>query len=232
MEWRRRPAGGYDRLAERGYDRRVDALLEREGELAALQAAVVAARGGRGSVVLVGGEAGIGKTSLLRALRAETTIAFLVGRCEPLSVPVPLGPLRELADAAGAPGLAELDRDDRFALARALRGALCAHGAAVAVVEDAHWADPATLDVLRLLARRAEDVPVILVITYRDDELAGNPPLAMLVGDLATDPVVARIALRRLSAAGVRALAGERADVGELLRITGEIGRASCRERV
>ena len=60
------------------------------------------AGGGHGRVVLVGGEAGIGKSSLLRALqeRVGTSAAFLVGACEPLSVPVPLGPWRELVEAA------------------------------------------------------------------------------------------------------------------------------------
>jgi DNA-binding CsgD family transcriptional regulator len=81
----------------------VDPLLERGDELAALESVVEAARDGRGQLVLVAGEAGIGKTSLVRALRerlGEGAAAFLVGVCEPLSVPVPLAPLRELVGAA------------------------------------------------------------------------------------------------------------------------------------
>jgi DNA-binding CsgD family transcriptional regulator len=200
----------------------VDQLLEREGELAALRAAVGSAGEGRGSVVLLTGEAGIGKTSILRAMYAEMgPEGFVVGRCEPLSVPVPLAPLRELADAAGAPDLPELDGDDRFALARALLAQLTARRVAVAVVEDAHWADPATLDVVRILARRAEQQPLVLVVTYRDDELSAAGPLAVLVGDLATESSVQRLGLRPLSAAGVRTLAADRVDVTQLLRVTG-----------
>src|SRR5207302_9968453 len=100
-----------------------------------------------GELLLVAGEAGIGKTSLLRALRERRGegVAFLAGVCEQLSVPTPLGPVRELAAAAGAGELPELSGDDRLALARALLTVLMEQAPAIAVVEDAHWADPATL---------------------------------------------------------------------------------------
>ena len=134
---------------------RVDRLLERDAELETLLAFVERVRGGRGTVVLVRGEAGIGKTSLLREVRDRTGLPFQVGRCEPLSVPEPLGPLYELAAAAAAPVTLESIGADRRSLARALQAALTSQGPAVAVIEDAHWADPATLDVVRVLARRA-----------------------------------------------------------------------------
>src|SRR5438105_11178438 len=89
----------------------------------------------------------------------------------------------------------------------------------VAVVEDAHWADPATLDVLRLLARRVEDAGVVVVLTYRDDELAANSALTALVGDLATNSSVRRVLLRPLSEAAVRVLSEPTgADFHELVR--------------
>ncbi len=197
-------------------------LLEREGELGELAAAVESVRAGRGVVVLVRGEAGIGKTSLLRAMRDRADVAFHVGRCEPLSVPEPLGPVRELAEAVGAGDMPELEVGDRRALARALQLALTSDGPAVAAVEDAHWADPATLDVVRLLARRVEYVALGLIVTLRDDELAGNQPLGVLIGDLATDPSVTQISLRPLSLDAVRSLAaGSGVDAGEIARITG-----------
>src|ERR1700681_3830089 len=95
-------------------------LLEREDELSVLVDAVEDAVAGRGSVVLVGGEAGIGKSSLLRELRERTgeRVTFLIGACEPLSVPVPLAPLRELVEAAGGGDLIDLGSDDRLALVR------------------------------------------------------------------------------------------------------------------
>lgn len=199
-------------------------LLERDAELALLQDVVVGLAAGRGRLVLLGGEAGIGKTSLVRELRARTGPAatFLAGACEPLSVPVPLAPLRELADAAGERDPAALEGADRLQLARRLLAALAAKAPAVAVVEDAHWADPATLDVVRLLARRLEEKPVAVVLTYRDDEVAANPALRQLLGDLATSPVALRIVLRPLSEAAVGELARPaNVDPVSLSRLTG-----------
>jgi DNA-binding CsgD family transcriptional regulator len=201
----------------------VERLLEREDQLAVLVAAVDGMQDGRGAFVLVRGEAGIGKTSLVRALRARVggRAAFLVGACEPLSVPVPLGPLRELADGVGAGDLVERRGGDRYALARSLLEELRTQAPVVAVVEDAHWADPGTLDVLRLLAHWVEDAPVVLVVTLRDDELGANAALAALVGDLATNPVVRRILLLRLSEAAVRTLSEPTGlDAREIVEIT------------
>ncbi|MGN6867132.1 MAG: ATP-binding protein [Solirubrobacteraceae bacterium] len=200
----------------------MDRLLEREDALGVLAGALEAARSGSGAMVLVSGEAGIGKTSLLRAVRDTGGLPFYLGKCEPLSIPEPLGPVRELAEAAGAGERPELESGERRALARVLVTALTAHGAAMAAVEDAHWADPATLDVLRILARRVEEVPLALVLTLRNDELAANPPLARLVGDLATESRVSRIELAPLSMEAVRMLAGaDGADAREVARVTG-----------
>src|SRR5579884_317535 len=198
-------------------------LLERDAELAALEAVVGELAAGHGRLVLVGGEAGIGKTSLVRELRRRTASSarFFVAGCEALSVPAPLAPVRELAEAAGAGDVADR-AGDPLALARSLLRALSAHAPVVAVVEDAHWADPATLDVLRLLARRLEDVAVAVVITYRDDEVDASSELRRLLGDLATRPAVERLALSRLSEATLRALAqGAGIDADRLARLTG-----------
>jgi hypothetical protein len=84
------------------------------------------------------------------------------------------------------------------------------------------WADPATLAVVRILARRLEEAPLALVLTLRDDELAANPQLGVLLGDLATDSRVKRLVPRPLSVDAVRMLAAEgRADVAEVARVTG-----------
>jgi len=170
-------------------------LLERERELEALGGVLAGLPSGGGCLVLVGGEAGIGKTSLLRELerRAGGTL-FLVGACEPLSVPVPLQPLRDIAEAAGA---ADPASGDRVLVARELLAALAARAPVVAVVEDVHWADPTRLDVVRLLARRVEGTGVALVATYRADEAAANPPLAQLLGDRAGGGGEARRSRRR-----------------------------------
>ncbi|HKO27024.1 MAG TPA: AAA family ATPase [Solirubrobacteraceae bacterium] len=186
-------------------------LLERGEELGLLASAVENARGGSGCLVLVAGEAGIGKTSLVRAMRGSLPagVTAVSGGCEPLSVPVPLAPLRELLHAAGAGDLAASAGDDRVTLARSILTALAQRAPAVAVIEDAHWADPLTLDVLRLVARRVEETGIVVVVTYRDDEVGANPPLGLLLGDLATSPAVHRLALAPLSGEAVGALAAE-----------------------
>jgi DNA-binding CsgD family transcriptional regulator/tetratricopeptide (TPR) repeat protein len=199
-------------------------LLEREDELGALTALAEQAIAGRGCVALVCGEAGIGKTCVVRELRARlgARVEFLLGACEPLSVPIPLWPWRELLEVAGAGDLAQLGSDDRLVLARAVLEALARREPAVAVVEDMHWADPSSLELLRILARRIEEQGVVIVATYRDDEVAANPPLGLLLGDLATSPAVRRVALGPLSRSSIGELAGPAGlDVAALLRATG-----------
>jgi DNA-binding CsgD family transcriptional regulator len=199
-------------------------LLEREDELGVLRVAVDDAAVGRGSVVLVSGEAGIGKSSLVRELRerAGERVSFLIGACEPLSVPVPLAPLRELVERAGAGDLLEVESDDRLVLARRVATVLAERAPVVAVIEDVHWADPLTLDLIRLLVRRTPEIGAVLVATFRDDEVRANPGLAMLLGDLAGAPQVRRIPLRPLSAAAVGELgASSGLDVADLVRATG-----------
>ena len=199
-------------------------LLEREDELGVLVDAVEHAAAGRGSVVLVAGEAGIGKSSLLRELRERTgeRLTFLVGACEPLSVPVPLAPLRELVEAAGGGDLIDLGSDDRLVLARRVASVLDERAPVVAAIEDVHWADPLTLDLVRLLVRRAPQMAAVIVATFRDDEVAANRELGLLLGDLANATGVRRIRLHPLSHAAVQELAGPSGfDVGGLVRATG-----------
>jgi DNA-binding CsgD family transcriptional regulator len=103
-------------------------------------------------------------------------------------------------------------------LARALR----ARAPVVFVLEDVHWADEATLDVLRLLARRVETVAALVVATYRDDELDRTHPLRILIGELATSRAVGRVKLVRLSPVAVAQLATPYGvDADELYRKTG-----------
>jgi DNA-binding CsgD family transcriptional regulator len=199
-------------------------LLEREDELRTLGGAVEDAAAGRGSVVLISGEAGIGKSSLLRELRQRTgeRVTFVIGACEPLSVPVPLAPLREVVEAAGGGDLLEVGGDDRVALARRVAGVLAARAPVVAVIEDVHWADPLTLDLTRLLVHRVSQMAAAIIATFRDDEAAANRELGLLLGDLTSARGVRRIDLRPLSGAAVAELAGSSGfDAGELMRATG-----------
>jgi DNA-binding CsgD family transcriptional regulator/tetratricopeptide (TPR) repeat protein len=184
-------------------------VLERERELAALAAAVRDAAAGTGSVVLVSGEAGIGKSSLVEAARGAlpAKARLLVGYCDDLATRRTLGPFRDLAGAAGSALARELDGGDRNRLLDALRTELSWTGQpTVLVVEDVHWADEATLDVLRFLVRRVAGLPAVLVLTYRDDELDPGHPLRNLLGLAARAERVRRLPLARLSPDAVRRL--------------------------
>ena len=144
-------------------------LVEREEELEELRAAVgTAVAEGRGVVVLVSGEAGSGKSALLRGFLAglgpETMLA--VGGCDDLLAPRTLGPFRDMAEDHAA--LAEaLSRDRLDDTLPALLHVFAA-GPSVVAVEDAHWADDATLDAIRYLARRIPGMPAALLLTFRD----------------------------------------------------------------
>jgi DNA-binding CsgD family transcriptional regulator/tetratricopeptide (TPR) repeat protein len=181
-------------------------LLERDDALATLHQLFTEASSG-GRLLFIEGEAGVGKTSLLRAFREslEPTVRTAVGSCDPLSTPQPLGPFFDVA-ADLDPGLTRLmasnpGRPEVFA---AVLGAL--RGELVVLLDDLHWADEATLDVLRYLGRRIERTRALVIGTYRDDEVGRQHPLRVVVGDLATSPAVRRVRLEPLSVDAVRRL--------------------------
>jgi DNA-binding CsgD family transcriptional regulator len=192
-------------------------LLERSAPLKLLQERVdEVRREGRGRLVFVSGEAGVGKTSLVRELQAQQrTTSVLEGACEPLFTPRPLGPLIDIAAALGGwPAEVALAGPAPADLLAALGAALSrVH---LIVVEDLHWADEATLDALRMLGRRVRAFKALVVGTYRDDELERDHPLRIVLGEL---PRVDRIRLEPLSAAAVAELAGAPAD--DLYALTG-----------
>jgi len=182
-------------------------LLERDAQLRRLEAALDRARQGRGATVLVSGEAGIGKSSLLAAFAAGAgdSVRLLAGACEDLITPRPLGPFRDMARDAG--GLAGLAGDDRDAFLDALLAEMSfRQRPALVIVEDAHWADAASLDIIRYLARRIDRLSALLVVSYRDEELGDDHPFRRLVGALA-GPSVVRIELEGLSDRAVTELA-------------------------
>ncbi len=199
-------------------------LLERDNLLAALADRLAAAAGGDGSVVFVGGEAGIGKTSLVRefARRVGPAALVLAGACDPLATPRPLSPVLDIA-ADPDSGIGDIVAEggapyDIFAelLAR-LRGTI---RPTLMVVEDVHWADAATLDFLRYVGRRADGTNAVVLATYRDDEVGPDHPLRTVLGDLAGR--AHRLSLEPLSRAAVAELAGGRdVDVDGLVRVTG-----------
>ena len=173
-------------------------LLEREDALRLAESVLAQAQQGHGATLLVTGEAGIGKSSLIRELlvrtQARLRLRVLAGGCEDLISPRPLGPLRDVALQqrgallecllAGAPAA------DVFATFFDLldTSVICS----VVVFEDIHWADQATLDLIKFLGRRIDQLPVVLLLSYRADAagkhlgdvegIAANGGVQVLVG--------------------------------------------------
>ena len=199
-------------------------LLERAEPLAALEYHFAAvARSSAGRFVFIGGEAGVGKTSLVRSFCANQSVRILSGACDALATPHPLGPLLDIAHTTAGVLEATIVRGGRpHEVAAAFLDQLRSGPRCVVILEDLHWADDATLDVVRLLARKVESAPVLVVGTYRDDQIDRTHPLRVLIGDVATSPAVARLSLSPLSAAAVADLASPYGvDAAELYRNTG-----------
>jgi DNA-binding CsgD family transcriptional regulator len=199
-------------------------LLEREQAMEALEEMLAGVRvRGEGRVVFLGGEAGVGKTALLRALclRHAGDAHVLWGACEPLRTPRPLAPVWDIAVAAGG------------GLDRVLAGAVRPHEVALAllerlrgertsllVIEDLHWADEATLDVVALLAARIASTRALVLASYRDDELERAGQLRHVLAELA--PRQNRLELDPLSPAAIASLAlPHGVDARELYSTTG-----------
>ncbi|HET8629348.1 MAG TPA: AAA family ATPase [Thermomicrobiales bacterium] len=209
------------------------ALVGRDRELAALRGWLAAALAGRGRLVLVGGDAGIGKTALAEALCAEAAVRgalALVGRCYDLSETPPYGPwlaalarypagdaLPSLPDSLAEPGRLGpvAGRDALFGEVRDFLAAVTAARPLVLLLDDLHWADPASLDLLRVLARGLGDLPLLLLATYRSDELPDRHPLAALLPRLVREAGADRLALRPLDGAAVHALVAARYSLAE-----------------
>jgi DNA-binding CsgD family transcriptional regulator len=200
------------------------ALLERESFLEALHETLHDVEGGAGRLVLIAGEAGVGKTALVRRFGADAagSARVLEGACDALFTPRPFAPLADVAAQTGGP-LAELIRSDArphevlVVLIEELQ-----REPAVLVLEDLHWADEATLDVVRLLGRRVEGTGSLVIATFRDDELQAAHPLRAVIGGLAAEPGVERHRLPPLTFEAVRELAGTHdVDAEQLFERTG-----------
>lgn len=201
-------------------------LLERDDLLVGLKTHAMAAWSGEGRVVFVGGEAGVGKSALIDQFRRRNSgdAIVLVGACDAMSAPRPLAPVLDFADrlgpefetllASGAPPLK---------LFSALRDVFqAARGPYLLLIEDLHWADDATLDLLRYLGRRVGDSRVLIIGSYRDDEVIPEHPFRQLLGDLAGIGSVHRMEVPPLSAMAVAELtAGTPIDPAELYQRSG-----------
>jgi DNA-binding CsgD family transcriptional regulator/tetratricopeptide (TPR) repeat protein len=195
------------------------ALLERAADIDALEQILAEVRRRSvGRLLLLGGEAGVGKTALLRSFCAglPKPVRVLWGNCEPLLTPRPLGPFLDVAEQTGGE-LAELltvparPHEVASGVLRELAGDV----PTVVVLEDVHWADDATLDVMTLLATRLSAVSALVLASFRDDELDRAEQLRFVLGELVRGP--GRLRLEALSRAAVGELAAERSIDAEAL---------------
>jgi DNA-binding CsgD family transcriptional regulator/Tfp pilus assembly protein PilF len=202
----------------------VGVLVERDPFLAPLLEWVPDRQTSAGRLVLLGGEAGVGKTSLVGFLttRVGPEVTVRRGYCDNVATPPPLGPVLDaLPDLA-----AEIDATTgatRPRLFREIRARL-AEAPTLLVLEDVHWADEATLELVRFLGRRLDGMPLLAVLTFREDEAGAGTPLTTFLGDLATAPFVDRMHLPPLTAGAVEALVAQTSsslDAGALYRRTG-----------
>jgi DNA-binding CsgD family transcriptional regulator len=189
-------------------------FLERGEHLSRLAGAFTQAATGRGRVLAIAGAAGTGKTTLVEHFAHDQrgNARIFAGACENLSTPEPLLPLRDIARASGV--TLDLSRGHLGAFETVLE--LLKQGArpALLILEDMHWADAATLDLIRFLGRRIAQVKALVLATYRDDE-----PRSALKDILAEAPTgsVERMTLEELSLRGVTSLAEKAGRNGKAL---------------
>ena len=201
-------------------------LFGREREIAALREALTSALAGRGSLVLIDGEAGIGKTALVRDIAREARMrgaAVLVGRAFDLREPPPYGIWLDFLGAGAAHEHSELLADVRLALQPAVGQAGGSQTAVfeqvfaefarqaggqplVCVLDDLHWADAASLDLLRFAARQLAMLPFLIVGTYRADEVAERHPLAKMLPALVREAEPVRLTVLPLAEGAIRRL--------------------------
>jgi class 3 adenylate cyclase len=188
-----------------------DELLERSEAFSTLSGSLAAvAQTGHGVLVLVSGEAGVGKSVLLRrfcdAHRGSARILW--GACDPLFTPRPTRSAPDVAEVAGGE-LSDVVQEGGtpYAVATALMHELGSRATTALVLDDVQWADEATLDVVALLGRRIDTVPALVLLSYRDDEVDRAHPLRMVLGSLATGPGVRWLEIEPLSRNAVAQLA-------------------------
>ena len=206
-------------------------LFGRDRELCILRTNLAATIAGRGHLVLISGEAGIGKTTLINRLcheAAEAHAHVFVGHCYDRTETPPYGPWSEcfapsLTDDHGRekamiapPSLSTvLSQDAFFAQVREFVATLAMERPLILVLEDLHWADTASLDLLRFLARNVQTLPILLIVTYRDDELHRHHPLAAIIPLLIREASAQRLNLRPLALQAADALVRARYGVSD-----------------
>ena len=196
-------------------------LLERKQNLAELSEWLRRAAEGAGCIALLGAEAGMGKSALLHEFaKLPLGARVLWGGCDALFAPRPLGPLHDIAWQTQGDLKAAIAGDvhREVIFAAALKEL---ERPSLVVFEDMHWADEATLDLLKYLGRRIQRTRSMLVVSYRDDEIGARHPLRFVIGDLPRN-TSHRMSLFPLSEPAVAELARDAGqESADLYRITG-----------
>ncbi len=192
----------------------VGMLLERDHVLAEIDTLAQAAAEGAGKVVFVIGEAGIGKTSVLRAARERTDAVLrpVWTACEDVSSPEALTVLRELPEIDGDLLNNAHDGGSRLSLFRDTLERL-SQTPTILFVEDLHWADDGSIDFIRYAGRRIEGLPLLLVISSRNEEQSARSRIVRAAGDLPPSSRC-RFDLDRLSSMAVGQLAAAQGKIG------------------
>jgi predicted ATPase/DNA-binding CsgD family transcriptional regulator len=199
-------------------------LVERDGFLTMLRSHFEDVNEGEGRCVFVSGEAGIGKTSLIKAFcnEVKSKCNIYQGICDALFTPRPLAPLYDVLLQLGRSiPESNIDATNRTAFFTNFYQELNNRTEVNLVVfEDIHWADEATLDFIKFFARRISQLKCLFILTYRDTEIHSSHPLRTIMGQLNPDSFT-RIELQPLSKQAVGKMAEERGYNGEdVFRIT------------
>jgi predicted ATPase/DNA-binding CsgD family transcriptional regulator len=178
-----------------------------------------------GKILLLSGEAGIGKTTLLEHIRLHIDSDFDIywSGCDPLFTPRPYAPIYDFAQLISPTLLAQLENG-------AIPNLICSSffqainqlsKPTILVIEDVHWADHASLDLLKYVVRRISFLPCLLCLSYRDDEIADNHPLNSVLSLMPSAHTV-RVHLEQLSQQAVAKLSNQSTyDPENLHKITG-----------
>jgi len=193
-------------------------LVERAGFLTILQSHFNDVAKGEGHAVFVSGEAGIGKTSLVRAFCKELTDECNIyqGTCDALFTPRPLAPLYDilLQMHEDVPAISGQIEDRAAFFTQFFHDLKNMRGITMLIIEDIHWADEATLDFIKFLARRITQLRCVFILTYRDNEIHSRHPLRNVLGQLQSGSFT-RIQLPPFSSDAVDRLAQEKGYNGE-----------------
>lgn len=198
-------------------------LVERDTFLAQLQKQLHHAKHQEGHCVLVSGEAGIGKSSLVKVFCDDNrdSCTVLTGLCDALFTPRPLAPLYDVADQLALDLTMYGDKNRSVLFTTFMQQLTHIIGTTILVFEDVHWADEATFDFIKFLARRITRTKCLFILTYRDDEVHTSHPIATLPGQMAASTFT-RLQLTPLSKPAVDGMAAEKGFKGnEVYAITG-----------